>query len=236
MTVDSNTPQETTFESDSQSSPLSLTSLARLYLNPKRFFENTARLTKTPEIVVVAWIAGITYAMGRIDKKLMKSDFGRVDSAWEEIGQWLSESWINYWGLVLVLGVINGAILWYLGGWWYRRRLVWSNAGNVLPVHARSVYVYQDLVQSAPMLVIALVQTSIFSNYMEAWNSEEYWSLILLLFVFWSCLTSYKAATTCFPVTVWKARVWFLILPISLYVVALGLVGVLYAYLPSGAA
>jgi hypothetical protein len=236
MTVDNGTPTVNPSDIGSHSSPLSPVSVGRLYFNPKRFFENVDRLTKVPEVVIVAWIAGITYAMDRVDKNMLKLEFGSGNSGSQEIGQWLAESWVNYWGLVLTIGAINGAILWYLAGWWYRRRLIWSDAGEVSPEHARSVYVYQDLVQSAPMMIVALVQTSLYSNFMAAWNSEEYWSSIVLLFIFWSCVVSYKAAISSFSVTVWKARIWFLALPISLYIVALGLAGMLLAYLPLNSA
>lgn len=211
-------------------SPLSMSALADLYLRPSRYFANPAWLTKGPEFLAIAWIGGVTYMMNRVDTNIMKADLGSSGSG-SALATWLTGSWFRYWFLVLGVGLVSAIFVCYLGGWWYRMRLNWSGATEVQPEHARAVYVYQDLVVSAPIILAAIVQTLVFPNYMEAWRSEEMWSSLLLVFIVWSCITSYKAVNAAFAVTRWKARIWFLILPLVLYVVVLGVVGAFYAML-----
>ena len=221
---------DTTPFSSNPQSPLALTSIGHLLLRPRLFFSNVSALVKKPEALIVAWVSGIAYAIGRIDTNMMKADLGGARPGWQTLGPWLTDSWVNYWIFVLAFGVLNGWILWYFGGWWYRKRLQWSGVANADPIAVRATYVYQDLVQSGPTLLFTLGQTVFFQNYAEAWNAEEYLSMLLVVFIFWSCVTSYKAATTYADIG-WKARMWFLILPIALYVVALGVIGTLYALL-----
>jgi len=83
------------------------------------------------------------------------------------------------------------------------------------------------------MILAVVIQTLVYSNYGEAWAADEMWSSIVLVFIFWSCVTSYKGAKAAFAVTGWKARLWFLIIPVAVYVVALGVLGFAYSALES---
>ena len=209
------------------SSPLSATGIGQLLFQPSRYFSKPAFLGKTPELWLVAWLTGISYAIDRVDTYIIRAELG----ARPGLGPWLSESWINLWVFVLGFSVPSAFILFYLGGWWYRTRLEWSGVTTPDRDFARQVYVYQDLVQSAPALILLAAQTFVFTNYSEARDAEEYWSSLVLVFVLWSCVASYKAARSAFSADKWKARLWFFILPLTLYVVVLGFLGTLYALL-----
>jgi hypothetical protein len=217
-----------TNQSETLPSPLRPSSLVALLLRPREFFANIVALTKRPEAYLVAWITGTSYVMDRIDTNIMKAELGGTRSGWQAFGPWLSESWVHYWCFVLGVGILDGWTFWYIGGWWYRKRLNWSGDGKANPDRVRATYVYQDLVGSGPAILLVLVQTVVFANYGEAWRAEELWSSLIIVFIFWSCVTSYKAART-FDVVRWKARLWFLFLPIAVYIVGFGLVGALYA-------
>jgi len=60
-------------------------------------------------------------------------------------------------------------------------------------------------------------------------------SLVLVVFPFWSIAASYAGAKTVFGVSGGRARIWFLILPVLLYVVAVGALGVVFALLGTAA-
>lgn len=214
---------------DMVGSPLSPASLADLFFRPSRFFLSTDWLQKVPELMLVVWISGIVYTIDRFDRSQIRAELGVRQGGLQSVFSWLTESWINYWLCVLVIGALNGWILWYLGGWWYRKRLDWAGAVDPSPEKARVVYMYQDLVSSGPALIYTLAQTIVYSSYLEAWNATELWSMTLLIFVLWSCVISYKAATSAFELSKSKARIWFLILPMLLYIVSLGLLIVLFA-------
>ena len=216
------------FATRNLSSPLSPAGLFRLFLMPREFFANIDLVGHRPEVVFAALAMGVTGSMGQIDKKIMQAELGQANKSLELLA-WLLSSWINYWIVVLAAGAVGAVVLWLIGGWWYRKRLQWSGASDASPTAARRINAYQELVFSGPAVLIVLVQTLLFANYQEAWQADEVWSSSILVFVFWSCWTSYAAATTVFPVVKRKAMLWFLILPVLFYIVTLGIVGSLYA-------
>lgn len=79
-------------------------------------------------------------------------------------------------------------------------------------------------------VVVVVVATILYTNYRAYWHAEEVWSSASVIFPFWSCVTSYKGVRARFPVSPWKARFWFLVLPIGCYSAAPVLLGVLYYY------
>jgi hypothetical protein len=174
--------------------------------------------------------------MDRIDNKMMKAELGKSRSSWEAFGPWLTESWTHYWAFMLCIGLISGLFLWYFGGWWYRLRLKWSGATDIEKTIPRAIYIYQNFVAAVPIIIVTIIQTFVFSNYYEAWVADESWSSVAIIFIFWSCITSYIAASTLFNLTKWKARLWFLILPISIYCIAFGAIAAIYVMLQNGAA
>lgn len=221
-TSDQNEPQT--------AAPFALASLLDLYLRPVRYFANDSNLADRRVLFVAAGLMGIASVIGKIDQKIIQAELGHPSRGWEEFSPWLLTSWANYWLMVLIAGSVGAVIYWYLGGWWYKKRLNWSGVADASAVKARSVYVTQGLVSAAPVVMLALIQTILFSNYAEVWQSDEIWSSSILLFVFWSCWVSYCAAITAFPATRLKASIWFLVLPVLLYVITLGIVGALYSF------
>lgn len=156
----------------------------------------------------------------QIDKKLIASvATGKANRA----VQFALESWAHYWGMLIGFGLLGAFFCWFVGGWWYGKRLQFSGATNVDPMRARKANVYQSLVYDIPALCLAAYYTALFPNYLAAWQSDELWSLLIIVpAVLLSCWVSFVAATTSFIVSSWKALLWFLVLPISFYMVALG--------------
>ena len=110
-------------------------------------------------------------------------------------------------------------------------RLYMSGSGrSVDPYEVRQVYIFSSLVVAVPGVLMVLAFTAIYPSYIAAYNADEYVSTFLILFVFWSVAVSYIGVTTTFEVTKWKARTWFLILPIVFYVLVLGVLVALVAF------
>ncbi|MBS1208453.1 MAG: hypothetical protein H6R19_851 [Proteobacteria bacterium] len=233
MTIDfKTTPVEV---AQRQPHPLSPVRLVDLYFHPKKYFSNTQSLDRLSALLIAAGLMGISGSMGQIDKKIIQAELGHATTNWEAMSSWLLSSWGNYWLTVVSTGLIGAVFLWFLGGWWYKKRLQWSGAAVPSPRLARQVYALQELVIAGPTVLIALVQTALFTDYREAWLSDGFWSLSLAVFIFWSCWTSYCAATTAFQLSKPKARIWFLVLPVLLYVGAIGVFGALYALVSGNA-
>ena len=203
-----------------------------LFLHPRRYFSKTRALEQYGPLAPVL-LMGLAGAMDRIDKQLVKVELGRANKSWETAASWLSGSWWNYWLAAILAGLVWALFLWYVGGWWYKKRLQWSGAIEPSSTLARRVNAMQTLVIAGPTVLLALIQTVVYSNYIEAWRADELWSSAILLFLFWSCWTSYVGATTAFVVKKSRARLWFLLFPVLLYAVVIGLVGAVYALFTS---
>ena len=212
-------------------SPYSAASLFRLFFKPRHFFADLRYLYRKPELMLTLWIMGIVAGMSQIDKRLIRADLGKPAPGWETISPYFLDSWVGYWSIALALGVLYGAFHYWILGWWYKKRLHWSGDREATGPNARRVFSYQELVTAGPCLVIVVIQTLRYPNYLAVWQAEEWLSSVALIFLFWSIWTSYAAATTAFALRPWRARVWFIVLPTLYYVAILGVVGALYAFM-----
>ena len=189
-----------------------------LFLRPRKFFSDLSILTQKKYVIAVTWIFGISNAIDRIDKEMLKTDLKpRATNA--DFISLITESWLNFWAFVLVSGAVSAVFLWWIGGWWYRKRLYWCGAQEADHRLARVVYIYASFVIAAPAFVITLIQFGIYDNYTQVYHSEALWPTIFLIFPFWSLVTSYIGIRTVFNVSKWKARMWFIILPGFLYLI-----------------
>jgi hypothetical protein len=182
-----------------------------LLFRPTRFF--TSWVESPPQIVVAAaaWVMGIALAMDRIDTQMAKADLGGAAPITS-----LVDGWGVYWGFVLAMGALGGAMHYVWGGWWYRVRLGWAGATAPDKILARRAYTFASLVDSVPFVLVAAWQTIVYADPTAAWNGDD-WSFLVVAFVFWACFVRYKAARACFDVGVWRARLWFFILPSAFY-------------------
>lgn len=187
--------------------------LLTLFFAPTRYFSSLADLLKKPAVILAIWLSGVAYVIEKVDFLLMRVELESNQTIKVQLANWLTESWLHYWMYALSVGFLSGLIIWYVGGWWYKKRLNWCGAKEVAAQSANIIYIYQDMVQSLPMVCATLIQMLLYHNYLAAWEAEEYWSTLVVIFFFWSCVTSYKAVRANFAVGTWRARIWFLILP-----------------------
>jgi hypothetical protein len=108
-----------------------------------------------------------------------------------------------------------------VGGWWYSVRLAWAGAKSTDEQTSRLLYMYSAFVQSPPIIVLALFWTAIMPSYGQALTANRNYSPALLVFSFWSLITSYIGVRSVFAVHRWKARTWFLILPAIFYILTI---------------
>lgn len=206
-------------------------SLADLYLRPARFFRSALPLDDRRYLYTALLIGGIVGAQGRIDSNIMRAELGSPRAGWDTLEPMLMGSWPGYWLFSLTAGLVTALFIWYIGGWWYGLRIRWSGAPARDKRQARITYVWVGLVAALPGLLYVIISTMVFPDYGAAWASEELFSILLVIFPFWGAVVSYRAVRTQFPVKVWPARFWFLILPWFAFAVIFGGVGVLYALL-----
>ena len=227
MTEHNNPPSGASAPSINRHTPIWQELLIELFFQPRRFFSDLNVLTQTRYVVCVTLVFGLSQAIDKIDQEMLKIGM-KPDTPKAEFIHMITDSWLNYWGFVLVYGAISALFLWWIGGWWYRKRLEWS--GAVDPDHrlARVVYIYASFVLAAPITISSLIYMSFYENYTLAFNSDETWSLLILIFPFWSLITGIR---TTFEVSRWKARTWFIILPALLYITVFGGVAALFMFM-----
>lgn len=179
-------------------STLSWRGLRDLLFAPRRFFSRGLDLADRPEVTFVAWVAGVYLAFDRIHRFPP-----------------LRESWIGTWIFVALAGILLGVMRWYIAGWFYGKRLEWCDAIDPNEELARSVNAWQDFVMAAPHVLWAIGATFVYESYAEAADHMMIAEIVLALFVFWSCITSYVGATTAFPkIARGRAAVWFIVVPL----------------------
>jgi hypothetical protein len=205
--------------------------LIELLLTPRSYFANRAFLQDQRAAMIAAYVAGVSGAMDRIDQKMVRLDLRGQAGNGDTFISWVAESWLHYWILVLGIGLISAVFIWHLGGWWFKKRVQWSGAADATPHDARRVNILQQLVFTGPAVILGIVQTALYQNYSDAWNSDSITGMLIVAMLLWSCWTAYCGVTTVFPVQKGKARLWFLILPAIFYLMMLGVFTALYAML-----
>jgi hypothetical protein len=198
--------------------------LPDLFLRPTKFFQ-TVDLTKGKGWLIALWLLGMASTQGQVDKNLLQASLGTPRPGWEVLGPLIVGSWTVFWLFLLGIGVISAGLLWYIGGWWYNLRIRWSGAIAHDKRAGRLVYVFSGLVSALPSLAYAAIATGLYDSYSGAWQAEESWSLLLLIFPFWSVIVSYRGIRASFSVMTPRARLWFLILPLVAYILVFGLLG-----------
>ncbi len=204
-----------------------------LLFQPRRFFSDELIHSKNSAVLVASWLLGIACVAERIDFKLMEAQL-QVAAIWRRTEiESVASSWAMYWAALLLGGAFAAVFGWLVGGWWFRKRLLWSNAVALTAERARRRYGYHALVYTFPCVAVTVVQTVLFESYLAAWKAEEDWStviaLIPIVFLFASCWTGYIAATVSFRLSPPKAKLWFAVLPAMFYVFSMGLLTFLFA-------
>ena len=198
--------------------------LLDLFFSPRSFFNKTIVEGKNLYLKLVTIIVGIAATMDQVDEHMLKMESGRQSAI-----AFVTQSWWAYWAFCIGLGIVSSFFIWYFGGWWYRKRLEFSGAETPDPFKARYIYIYASFIHSAPSVIVSLIFTALYSNYMESYAKDTFLGIAVLLFVFLSLITSYIGARTVFVLSKWKARLWLIILPSIFYMLLMGALGFLLA-------
>ena len=201
-------------------SPLSANGLFQLFFQPRKFFLDTPRLARRFELMVAVYLVGIMGAIDKVDQRLLDAAVKGDALPNDDFMAMLLHSWPSYWGVVLGGGILAAAIAWLIGGWFYGTRVSWSGATDMDPTLARRVWAWQSLVTALPMTLLAVAQTLLYSNYEAAWRADDMvGGLLVMVAIVWSCAVSYVGVTTVFTLKRGRAVFWFLIAPITFYLV-----------------
>lgn len=216
-------------------SPLWPRHLVDIFVAPRRFFSGQLALGERPYFLAVLYCFGVASTLDRLEMRIQQNLLtqelrGAPRPAWEFIEPFAS-NWAYFWAYGLAGGVLAAALIWWIGGWWFKIRVGWSGAQNPDPRKARLVYIYASVVWVAPYLALTLGESLAFENYLAAWRSESLWPVLFLIFPVWSAIAGYKGVMTLFEVKRGRAIFWFAVLPSAAYVLFLGGLGTFFYFL-----
>lgn len=204
-------------------SPIAPSRLVDLFFRPSRYFAQLGHFDHTFAIVFCAFVMGMASSIDRINQVIISLGALRELPMLNDSYLWFINGWAHYWQNVLVSAFISALLLFYGGGWWYAVRLRWSDAKEVVLVDARRLYTFQEFVYSAPFVIAAIVQTFMYANYAQVAPAKNMWLYIALFFSLWSCWTSYAAVCAAYTLSKSKAMIFFLILPVVIYLLIFAL-------------
>lgn len=190
--------------------------MLQLFFQPRDFFSSKTYLHSKYYHLVIGWIIGMSWVIKKTDAKLTQAQYGQRESLMKFL-ETITVPWWHYWLYITLWGMFSGWIIWLVYGWWYHQRLKWSGLEDDQKRLSRLVYISASFVAAVPTLVVAMMDTFVYENYMISMSSTRSWPLLLVIFPFWSCVVSYIGATTTFQIRKKSAIFWFLILPMLVY-------------------
>jgi len=129
-------------------SPLWPKNLVDLFIRPRSFFSKRLALGHLPNLLLVTWCYGASNVISRIDTELIRAELGHARRGWETFSPFIVESWLGFWLWVLAMGAVGGAMIWWVGGWWYGVRVRWSGVTVLDKRLARLAFVYSSFVST----------------------------------------------------------------------------------------
>lgn len=196
--------------------PYFLLWIVYLFFRPRTFFRHFID-NKWPSLLVMcAWVFGMAKASDRLITRgtLQGTNANPIYS-----------SWTAFWVTVLITGALGGLLYFYIGGWWYRLRLRWSGDPDPDKTLARRVYLYAAQIMAIPVMIHTVSVASMYATPADMANAAfRWWDLIPIIFVPWSIVVSFVGVRTVFDTGLIRSLIWFLILPISMLLVAVVLI------------
>lgn len=109
-------------------------------------------------------------------------------------------------GILLGSLFIGGPLRYFIGGAVFRLRIRFAGVRKVDLEEARSIFALSEMIRGVTVLTYTLLDLAL--SPVRPWLSPT-----ILLAAAWSLVASYQGVRACFPVSPWKARLWFLLVP-----------------------
>ena len=177
------------------------------FTNFSKFAQEHLVTSKPKYLLLAIWLLGIGSAADR----LTSSD---------------SSSWGEVWAIVLVGGILAGALAYYIGGWFYHVRVGWSKGTGSIDT-ARNIYTFSSL----PISVTAI--GSLIFNHLaygsdyfvtyayDASSVDVIFGLLALAAIGYSIYISYRGVRDVMHVQKGLGIFWFVVAPAIFYVLIL---------------
>lgn len=195
--------------------------IKELIVNPKDIFLKYLKGQQghPPYFSALVAIYGIGSMIDQLQQQFLQYDVKGDITTLEPLNNWQT-----FWGASIIFGFVSGLISYYVGGWFFNIRLRLSKGDSDLQT-SRSIFLYSRVIFSFAILFIALIKT--LTTPIPYYHKGEFtsWDLgfimIALTFMYQSCYVGYIGVRTLTNADKTKSILWFIILPMFLYVFAL---------------
>lgn len=193
-----------------------------LFFRPRHFVQHLALFNTRLILCLAAWSLGASNAVERIDRLILQRKLGAADSSSLALLGMIEQGWLAFLLFITVFGALGGFFTWLIGGWFYNLRLSLCGAKHINKQKGRLIYLLSNLVLTLPHLILLMVAAIHYPDYLAYQAADEYWSLVLLVFPFWSVVVSFCSVRAAFDLIHWKAVFWFFALPVLFYLFTYG--------------
>lgn len=189
-------------------------------------FLRPSKVSSEPFLVgsrATAWLFALIYGVVEARDFLARTDSDGSPRFLE------MSTWPKQWLLILAVGLVWAAFVYWAGGWWFQVRLYLSGVNPLDFARARRVYLAVWLVYALPGLAWAIVETLLYASpaaAREAGRAFAYFGL--LVFVVWSTFSEYRAVLAGFLGSRSRIRIWFLALPLAWPFIFLGILALVF--------
>lgn len=191
----------------------------KLIFFPKEYFRENYKEKEKPYFWFTITVFGLSNAIDRIDNQFVKHDLaGRFEKI-----EFLN-NWVAYWVLASVSALVTSYLIYLVGGWFYNLRVEWAK-GKANIDSSRFLYLYTSFIPSIVYVISTFSQTITRDKPYIVGEDENYsqlfLSFIMIIITFYSVYISYCGVCIITNPDKWKARFWFLFLPIFVYSLAI---------------
>ena len=197
--------------------PLSVNGLLCLMGRPKDFFSGAFDLKHIPSLLIIAYICGLERANAAFSLTNISPE--QISAAYNGVAPQWSQVWVD----LLPMAGFMGLLKWLVGGFWYNLRATWCGYKDGDTLLVRSTFIFTEAIVAIPLVLHLIMQTLIYSDPMAASLDTAPGALQVVSIALGtlSIIISYYAIQTRLGLSGNQTRLWFLVLPLSLQLLAI---------------
>jgi len=121
-------------------------------------------------VILILIFAGTSAAIDAIMGDVV--DYNITGNIETEITDTALFSWWIYWFYIIINSIINGLLIWVIGGWWFNIRLKLSGDNESDVKKCRLIAIYSNMLKSIPILMLILISSIFFPNIYSTYSNK----------------------------------------------------------------
>jgi len=193
--------------------------------NPIAFIRNNWMIEFNKILIIfIILFAGTSSAIDIITGKAI--NYNIIKNIETEIADKALFSWWIYWLYIVSNSIINGILIWFIGGWWFNTRLKLSGDNKSDIKKCRLISTYLNMIKSIPILIFIVISSLFFTNFYATYSNQFIKIFYAILFngmMIPLIYYEYKIAFENFDIDKKKLNIWFVYIPCMIYLITIGL-------------